>query len=177
MSAVTRPLLSDVVSAPAAPREHAVHVQQLASRGALPRATMAFQVGDEIVVDPRDESKVVLRVEHDLLARVAETPPLPWSSLTQAERVFFRQHHERLALKRLSDGSVAPRGKHGLRHKDDMVSLLVTAPGGVDCFELIAEYPQAHADLLELLATRRAVHFGTEIWDGSARSTLFPVEF
>ncbi len=147
--------------------EAGVAVRQLLERGPLPR-TVVTATGAEIVPDPSDPERVMLRAERDLLARVAaaseQSRAVPWPDLTVCERLLFRQQHARLNLKRLKCGSVYPRGRHGARCRRELLSLISGAKGGIDCFVAFAEYPAAHADVLDLIKANKVVTVATTLW-------------
>ena len=145
-----------------------VQCRQLAAQGSSSIEALGIVLGKEIVADPHKAGHAMLRVERDILAKIAKSAgPIPWSALRREERIFIRAQQKRLELKRLSNSDVMARKIYGLRHRDDMLKLLRDSPGGVCCFELFDEYPDARRDVLELLSSGLAVSYGTEIWDGT----------
>ena len=148
-------------------------MRQLMERGSLPRAVVPA-TSREVVPDPDNPANVMLRAERDLRARVAGAVvvkrAVPWDDLPVRERLLFRQQHVRLGLKRLTrDGAVYPAGKYGVRGRRELRLLISDARGGVECFDAFAEYPGAHADVLELLAAKKIAAVATTLW--STRSS------
>lgn len=147
----------------------ATQLKQLAAQGSTNIDALGLVVGGEIMADPDVAGNAILKVEYNIRVRLKSSDsPVPWGNFSQQERIFMREQWERLALKRLPDSSVCSRGAFGLRQKEDMIKFLRSSAGGTCCFELFREYPNAHRDVLELLATGDAVSYGTTIWDGHA---------
>lgn len=148
--------------------EAATAIRQLLERGPLPAEVVQCATREEIVPHPDDPSKVMLRAERDLLARVAAAASsrrgVPWSELPVRERLLFRQQAKRLGLKRLARcGSVFPRGVFGVRSRRELLGLVRNQRGGVNCFEVFAEYPDAHQDVIDLLAEKKIVFLATTL--------------
>ena len=126
--------------------------------------------GNEIIQAPDNSAEVILKVEHSLVQRITKSSgPVPWSSIPREERIFFRANHSRLKMKRLKSHAVTWYGKFGMRDIEDLKRLVSSATGGVDCFSVFAEYPEAHADVLHLLSIGELVSYGTELWDGKVK--------
>lgn len=147
--------------------QYTTHCRQLAANGSSNIEALGVVLDRDIVADPDREGHALLRVELSIRTRLAENDgAVAWKDFTQEERIFIREHKTRLKLKRLPDQTIMNSKLHGLRQKSDMISFLQQSPGGVCCFELFEEYPDAHQDVLDLLHSGRAVSYGTEIWDG-----------
>ena len=126
--------------------------------------------GKEIIQTPENADEVILRVEHSLVQRIkSSSVPVLWHEIPQDERIFFRCNHSRLKMKRLKSRAVTWYGKYGMRDIEDLKRTICSAAGGIDCFSVFAEYPEAHADVLHLLSTGELVSYGTELWDGKVR--------
>lgn len=146
--------------------DYSTQVRQLAAHGSSNIEALNIEIKDEIVVDPSRAGNAILRVELSITNRLKNAPKVAWADFTQKERIFIREHAARLKIKRLPDQSVMHSKLYGLRHKQDMINFLQRAPGGVCCFELFDEYPDAHQDVLDLLESKKVVSYGTDIWDG-----------
>ena len=145
-----------------------VAIRQLTERGALP-ANVVFSEGcNEIVSDPDDPSKVILKAEVTLRARarhaVQTKSAIPWSEVSVPERLLFRQQHNRLGLKRLANGNIYARGRFGVRCRRELLSAISAAKGGLDCFEVFEEYPQAHEDVISLISDGKIATVATTLW-------------
>jgi len=148
--------------------EISVAIRQLMERGSLPAKVLPCSESSEIVPDPTTPGNVMLRSERDLMARIDAAGALHcgvgWDKLSVPERLLFRQQFERLKLKRLQCGSVYKRGKYGARCRRELLAAISAAKGGIDCFELFAEYPKAHDDVLSLIQLGKVVTVATAVW-------------
>lgn len=145
-----------------------VAIRQLLERGPLPVEVVNNVSSTEIVPDPSDSSKVMLRAERDLLARVADaeaqTRSVSWADIPVRERLLFRQQARRLNLKRLERcGSVYPFRRYGIRGRRELLTLINNTKGGVECFDIFLEYPDAHQDVLNLIREKKIANLATAL--------------
>lgn len=148
--------------------EISVTIRQLMERGPLPASVVSHTDSSEIVTDPSDSTKVMLRSERDLKAKVRiateQRRAVPWSEITVPERLLFRQQHKRIGMKRLRCGSVYARGRYGVRCRRELLGAISAAKGGLDCFEVFDEYPSAHDDVIALIADGKVATVATTLW-------------
>ncbi|MBN21960.1 MAG: hypothetical protein CL678_11830 [Bdellovibrionaceae bacterium] len=147
--------------------KYEVQCRQLQTLGSSSIEALNIELGKEIVADPNQPGHAILSVELSIKTKLKDNGGfVPWSTFSQAERIFIRDQMKRLRLKRLPNQQITDYGQYGLCNKTELLKFIQRAAGGVCCYELFREYPDAHKDILSLLQSKQIVNYGTDLWDG-----------
>ena len=108
----------------------------------------------------KHNGKIVLRAERELMRLL----PVNCKDLSRQLRVFYMEQAARLPIKRGPDGMLYASTPLNVVCKQSLCAALHAQCCRIDTALIMAEYPNAHADLISLVAEGKAIIIGAFAW-------------